>query len=450
MSAAAIAGHETSLPPTAPPPEKRESLRASFLRVSAGYAVYAFAQWATVAVLAKLGTAELVGQYAFAVALITPVLMLAQTNLRSLLATDVTGQHPFRDYRNLRFLTLTLGMIVIAVLAAQKTLFGPTPSTDRFWVIVLVGLIQAGEWVADIYYGRMQQSERTSRMAPSLIARGTLGILALAVTLRLTHSLVAALLCAFLFRTLVYFVYDSTIGMRGIAEVLPAKFAQPDRQEQARVQWSIFKQALPLGVVLMLGALVTNTPRYFLAAHNGERALGIFSAIFSLATAGNLVVTSLGQSAVPKLARLYTSGDVPGFQSLSFKIAGLGAGLGLLGIAGVLLMGRWAVSLLYRPEYAQQQDFLLAAVAAAGIGFAASLLGYSITAARRFKEQMPLQVGCLAGTALVAYFLVPRLGLVGAALSVGIGSLIQFLGEAWILRNVLVSMRHTLTAGVRA
>jgi O-antigen/teichoic acid export membrane protein len=419
---------------SASPARPKETVRRSFLLVSAGFSVYAAAQWAIVAVLAKLGSLELVGQYAFAVALTTPVLMLAQMNLRSVLATDVHGAHRFEDYRDLRFGLMGVSCLVVAVMAVQQP-----ASINRFLVILLVGVIQAGEWIADIFYGRMQQLEQTGRMAPSLVARGVFGAGALAIALWLGQSLVAALVWVLVARTAVYFAYDSTIGMRGMEE---ERFEPRTLRDRMASQRAILGQALPLGIVLMLGALVTNTPRYFIANELGERQLGLFSAIFSLAAAGNLVVTSLGQAATPRLARLNLEGDSNGFRSLSFKIAALGAALGLAGLAGAAVIGERVVALVYGREYADQKLLLLTAVGATGLGFIASLLGYAITAARRFNEQMPLQAAGLAGTAVAAFLLVPRLGLVGGAIAVGAGALVQVLAEAWILRDVLAVMRR--------
>src|SRR5579875_2135561 len=94
-----------------------KSVRGNFVWTSAGNAVYAASQWGMVSVLAKLGTPELVGQYALGVAVTTPILMLAQLNLRSVIATDVRREHQFRDYRDLRAASLLLALAAIAALS---------------------------------------------------------------------------------------------------------------------------------------------------------------------------------------------------------------------------------------------------------------------------------------------------------------------------------------------
>jgi len=60
---------------------------------------------------------------------------------------------------------------------------------------------------------------------------------------------------------------------------------------------------------------------------------------------------------------------------------------------------------------------LLIMIATTSVGAAASFLGYGVTAARCFRLQLFAMAAASAGTGVVAFFLVPRLGIVGAAWS---------------------------------
>src|SRR5690606_40180926 len=64
------------------------SLRVNFSWTLAGNIVYAGCQWAMLVVLARLGRAEMVGQFALGLAITGPVLMCTNLNLRSVPATD--------------------------------------------------------------------------------------------------------------------------------------------------------------------------------------------------------------------------------------------------------------------------------------------------------------------------------------------------------------------------
>ncbi len=412
------------------------AMRGNFAWMTVGYAVYAACQWAMVSVLAHLGSPEIVGQYALGVAVSTPILMLAQLNLRTVLATDVGGEHFFRDYRDLRVISLLAALIGVTAVGLLEH-----SAQDRM-AVVLVALGQSVEWIADIYIGLFQRHERMQRIAISLSLHGILSVAALALVITFTGQLMAALVGVLIVRLLALFFYDSTIATRGCLERHDSS-SQTLRQRAGK--WlRIARTAFPLGVVLMIGSFSSNIPRYFIAHALGSHSLGIFSAIASLTTAANLLVNALGQAATPRLAKLYQAGDRRGFGRVSAQMAGVGLVLGLCTVAGSMLAGRWVLGLLFGREYAAQSTILPALAGAASAGFIASLLGYVITAGRRFKEQMPLQVASVAGASLGCLILIPRFGLLGAALAVGLGFLVQIAGELWVLRSLLREPRTTM------
>jgi O-antigen/teichoic acid export membrane protein len=413
---------------------KKPSVGGNFAWMTVGNAVYAACQWGMVSVLAHLGSPEIVGQYALGVAVSTPLLMLAQLNLRTVIATDVTGEHHFLDYRDVRVAALFLALLGIAVLACFEHSL-----QDRL-AIILVALAQSVDLVADIYIGLFQQRERMQRIAITLSLHGVLSVIALGTIVKLTGSLAAGLAGVLVARLLALFLYDATVGTRGCIE-------SRDSQAQSfgprsRKQWQIVKTALPLGVVLMIGSFASNVPRYFIANLLGHHSLGIFAGLASLTTAANLFVTALGQAVTPRLAKFYQEGDRHGFGRMSAQVAGAGVLLGLCTVAGSALLGHWILGLLFGKEYAAQSPLLVALAAAAGLGFVASLLGYVITAGRRFSEQMPLQIASVGGTSAACFLFIPHFGLIGAAGAIGAGFAIQILGELWVLRSILLSPRE--------
>lgn len=409
-------------------------MRGNFAWMTVGYAVYAACQWAMVSVLARLASPEVVGQYALGIAVGTPILMLAQLNLRTVLVTDVSGEHDFLDYRDLRVISLGLAWIGIVALA-----FLERSATDRT-AIALVGLAQSIEWIADIYIGLFQRHERMQRIAISLSLHGILSVAALAIGVALTGQLVAGLIAVLIVRLMALFFYDATIGSRGYLERRGT--AVPNLKQRSGKWLRIVRTAFPLGVVLMIGSFSSNIPRYFIAHAMGAHALGIFSGVASLTTAANLLVNALGQAATPRLAKLYQAGDRVGFGRVSAQMAAVGLVLGLGTVAGSIVAGRWVLGLLFGAEYAAQSTVLLALSAAAGVGFVASLLGYVITAGRRFHQQMPIQVASIAGSSLACVFLIPRWGLLGAAMAIGLGFAVQIAGELWVLRSILQAPRE--------
>jgi O-antigen/teichoic acid export membrane protein len=406
------------------------AVRGNFVWMSAGGAVFSASQWAMVSVIAKLGSPEMVGAYALGVAVATPPLMLAQLNLRSVLATDVRQEHPFRQYQQLRALSLALTLIGVVLFACLSHVMRDAAT------IVLVCLILALQWMSDIYHGLLQAHERMDRVAISLTLAGVAGLAALVTTMALSGSLNLALAAVLASRLAAFLLYDSSLAVREYLET-----SRPDQTSRHTGQLRILTTALPLGVVMMIGSLTPNLPRYFISHHLGQRTLGLFSAVASLTAAANLLINALGQAASPRLAKLYSTGNTREFEGLTFRLIGAGVLFGVLGAAGAALVGPQVLTVLFRPEYAAHADVLITLSVVAAATYIASLLGYAVTACRCFQEQVPLQIAGVAVAALACALLVPAHGLQGAALACAAAPIVQ-IGGCWIvLRSALAKIR---------
>ena len=395
------------------------SLRSGFAWTLAGNALYAATQWATLSLLAKLGGRQMLGQYALAMALTAPVVMLTHLNLRAVLSTDVEGRHRFNDYLAVRF---GVSGLALAAMAALALTFGG--SGEMAAVIFITGLAQTSDTVSDAYYGAMQRRDEMGRIARSMMARGLLSAAAFGLALWLSANLVYAVAAMAAGRLLVLLVYD--------------------RQEAVAHQdasWAgargILRQALPLGAVLMLVSLNTNLPRYAIERSWGVTELGAFAAVASFVTAGSTIVNALGQAATPRLARHASSHEPAQFLRLVAKLTAMVFVLGLAGLACSVVLGKWVLSLAYRPEYADYSGLLVGVMSAALLGYVAAALGYAVTAARAFDAQVPMFCAVALGSGCASWLLVPKFGLAGAAMAMAVAAAAQIIGQSYILRRAL-------------
>jgi O-antigen/teichoic acid export membrane protein len=397
-------------------------LRANFASTLASNAVFAASQWALLVLIAKLGAGELLGAYAFALALVTPIAMFSHLNLRSMLATDVSRRHPFGDYLAVRLATTAIGLAAMAAvaLAAERGLEGGA-------VAMALGVALSADNVSDVYYGLLQRRERMDQVAWSVSARGILSAAALGAVLWITGSLAWSVAALAAVRIAVLLTYDIPVASAG----------ESMERTSVGAQAGILGAALPLGAVLMLIALTSNLPRYAIEQKLGTGALGAFAAVASLMSVGSTAVNALGQAATPRLARYFSERDLAGFARLAWQLAGMALILGVAGVATAATVGPWFLGRIYRPAYAAYAG-LLVWVMAAGIGsYTAGALGYVITSTRRFAPQAPLHAAVAVSAGIASWLLVPRLGLNGAALALGIASVVQIAGDLAILGRAL-------------
>ena len=394
-------------------------LRTSFIWIAAGNSFYAASQWAILSLIAKLGGATMLGIYALAVSIALPVSMLAHLNLRSVLATDVSGRHSFGDYLVVRLAVSGAAIVVLAVVAL---------AAPHVWAAtMLAGLALAIENISDLYYGALQRRDRLDRIARSLIARGALTVAALGPVLWLTGDLLVALLASVFVRVAVLLLYDRRTAASG----------EDLRRTDAYAQREIFRTALPLGLVLTLISLNANLPRYAVEQYFGAAELGAFAAAASFITVGTTAVNALGQSTISRLARHYTARDLTGFRRLALRMAVLPLVAGACGIAIAALFGREVLTLLYRREFAAYDRLLVAMMAAATCMYMGSTVGYIVTSLRAFAPQLPLFAVAAACCAAASWLLMPRIGLYGGAAALALSALVQIAGNLLILRRVM-------------
>jgi O-antigen/teichoic acid export membrane protein len=410
------------------PQVKSLSWRINLLWTSAGTIVYAASNWAVLCVIAKLGTPEMVGAYALGLAVTAPVLMLAQMNLRAVLATDARGEHCFADYWRLRVNGTLLGMAVIIGLAA----IGHGFSTAA--VIAAVGMSQAVEGISDIYYGLMQRHERMDRITVSMLWKGATSLAAMTGGLWATGSVTWGVIAMFAARLAVLVLYDAGPGSRDFAALEP-KMA-PAWRESLRRQAALLWLASPLAVVMLLNSLCSNMPRYFMDAYLGTRELGIFAAAASLVSLGNTLVNAVGQAVTPRLAKLLAWEGREKFTRFSLGLMGFGAALGICAVVCAAVLGPWTMRVMFKPEYAQHNELLIALMVAGGAGYVTSMLGYAVTAARSFQPQAPVFAAATIAALGACAWLVPARGLMGAAWAMGLASAVQLAGLIVIFARV--------------
>jgi O-antigen/teichoic acid export membrane protein len=429
------------------PPLKSLSLRQNFSWTFAGNIIYAASQWGMLVVLAKLGSPEMVGQFTLGLAVTAPVIMFGNLQLRQIQITDVKQQYVFGDYLGLRLICLGLSLLTIAII---------TIVAGYRWevclVILTIGLSKAIESISDVFHGLFQFHERMDRIAISLSIKGPLSLLMLAIGVYSTGTVLGGAIGLTATWALVLLCYDIPRGLAILKTAASAhsddaaETSTPRRQNlaywlQPRFDITVLRNlvtlSLPLGLVMMLISLNANVPRYFIEHYLGERELGIFSALSYLMIAGGIVVSALGQSASPRLAKYYAAGNSKEYKSLLVKTLLIGLLLGGVSSLVAAIAGKQILTILYRPEYAQQVYLFVLLMVAAGIGYVASFMGYGMTAAQYFRVQMPLFTITTGISAAICFWLVPTQGSIGAAIALIIGSIAQALLSLGVIFHAL-------------
>jgi len=399
------------------------ALRRNAFWMLVGNAAYAVCLWATIAVLAKLGSAEAVGQFNLGFAIAGPIVLLLNLNLRALKATDALEEFPFPTYLSLRVICAAAAVAVTAIIVVLSDY-----EKNTRHVILAVALAKAFESVSDIVHGLLQKHEEMVWIAVSRIARGGLATAVVAIVFVASGQVLA-----------------STWGLVGawLAVLLVLDLPVSRRFERLALSldldslWRLFRTALPLGVVMMLINVNTNVPIYFLSAQYGEATVGYYSAVNYIGIAASTVAGAIAQAAAPRLGRMYAEGRPGAARRLLLKLVPLGLAMGGFGAVVAHLVGPELLSLLYTPEYADVAPVLEILMLAYGLGFAAAFLGVALTAQRSLRIMIPINLLTLVINVGLCWLLVPRSGMSGAAWSVGAALAFKLCANYWAAFRIL-------------
>jgi O-antigen/teichoic acid export membrane protein len=396
----------------------------------AGNAAYAAGQFAPLMLFAKLVRPEFVGQYTLALAIVYPVFLLTNLQLRAVMTSGVRPRALFGHFLSLRLLMTLLAILI--TFAITRILSYPR---DLMAVILMVSVAYAIDAISDVYYAQLQLNDRLAENAKSLMARSLLSVLGLTCATYLSRSVLWGVAAIALARIIVLFGYDIRNGTHGLTEN-----SETLQENQAltlhfdtRVQRDLVWLSFPLGIVVLLSCSNSSIPSYFIKNALGERELGIFSAIGFMVSVGNMAVVSLGQSAFTRLARSYVAGDFSFFRSLLSRLLAIGAGIGICGMIVSKFAGREILTILFRREYAERADLLPWIMAAGGIVYMAQFLGFGLTAAGFYNSQVVLNILANVSLVIACYWLVASQGLLGVIYAMLAAGVVQLAASAVIL-----------------
>ncbi|MET7420469.1 lipopolysaccharide biosynthesis protein [Dactylosporangium sp. NPDC005555] len=389
-------------------PRRRPSFAGNVGWGVAGNAGYALCQWLVLVVVARLGTEAMVGDYALGLAVGAPLVLLANLSLRTVLVTDTFHEHPFRRYLRVRL----AGMAAATASVCVAVWVFDLPAA----VVVLVGLAKAFDGVGDIYLGLLQRHHDQRGIAIAQLANGALTIALTGVLLSATGSVAWAAAGSAMGSLIAWLGFCAPLASRVLdatAKTGPRKrhthrFSPPG---PGALVWT----ALPLGLASAITSLTANVPRYALQDRLGAAALGAFAAAGYLVLTGNVLVSAVAQTLLPRLVELRASGAKDRFAALVRQaLAGI-AVAGVLAVWAAELFGAKVLRTVYGESYAEDAGTLTVLTVATAVAATCFVLDAALSAVRRFTGQLAVNAAVCAAAVLAALVLVPRYGISGAA-----------------------------------
>ncbi len=408
---------------------KKLSLKTNMTWTLAGTIIYSFTQWLLLIVIAKLGTPEMVGQYALGLAVTAPIIMLTEMRLRLSLVTDAKGSFGFNHYLGTRILSVLLSLLLIL---AVVLIIGYEYQTSI--IIILIGIAKLPESLSDILLGKLHKYERMDYITISSILKGVVTVIVFSWILFTTNSLIMAIIGQIVVWTMTLVFYDCLIVKR-YGTIKPSFNMMKVKQ--------LVKLTFPLGIMGLLTTLNTNLPSYLVEYFLGKEELGYFVALLYILLAGSRVVNALRQPAAPILASLYEEGNIKGFNKLLYTLLGIGAIIGALGLLFTYIFGELLLTIIYTPSYAMYSGLFVAIMFSGLFSYPAAFLGNGVLATRHFKSQPYLAALWVLTSVIGCILFIPIYGVYGAAIAVILSSFVKLLSLYLVLLRIMKKERKS-------
>lgn len=370
-----------------------------------GNFVFAFSQWVILIFFARMTNQENLGQYALALAIVTPIFAVGNLQLRPLYILDVNSEQKY-TYTHFYYLRLICSFIALACCLVLGLFFNVS-----ILVLLLVGLLKFFESYSDIIYAYYNAHDQTQLISKSLFLKGTLSVLAVAVGLYLFDFYTALIL--FLMVYLVVWLCIDNLYIQKTQEI-----------KKMSLDLGMMKSAIPMGISLGIVTLQSNIPRLFLDQYASIEAVGIFTVLSYFIIVGSIFINSICQYLSPRLTHAWNHNRAYFKKLLSMALL-IAGGLGLIAIFLSYFMGEFVLNLVYGAEYVAYTDAFVLTMVAGFILYLATVLGYTLTAIGFIKQQVYLFSIVLIFSVLVSYLCIPEYGIIGGIYTLMVSYLVQ-------------------------
>jgi len=369
-------------------------------------------QWAILVVLVKFFATEEVGEYTYALAIASPIFMLTDMQLKSILVVEPPSE---KDNYN-TFLAIR-GITILLTVLGFNVYFWITGRVS--WIIIAVIGYKAVESMLDILYGYLQKKDSMIWMAQSDILKNLVSLfLCFCITLfirEIFSSLVSLVLVSFFFILFNYYFIrryftDSNLSRPSIETAI-----------------DVIKKSLPLGMSVFLVSYITNYPRIVVEQVCGVETLAYLGA-YSYLAIGIFQISAPFQTFLrQRLSTAYQNGRKDEFKrKISRTIIGfIGYGFGFVILFAVL--GNFIISILYKESYVAMSGVIKVMILYELIFTIAGFLATAVLSFNIYTKQVLISAVILLIVVVLSRPMISNYGLYGVAYVGCIAAFIQLL-----------------------
>jgi O-antigen/teichoic acid export membrane protein len=354
--------------------------------------------WALTIYISKTYGISVLGEYSYALAILSPLTVLGGLQLKSYLLTK-TDSDIKRQVKWLRF-SFSSGLLLLALL----TLLWLEP-----WIVSIflpLALLKWSELWSDLAHGFMQLESGLVQVNKAIFIRYSAAFLCLVFIWALDLDLKMGLGIIALMSCLVAFIDHFKSGLNQVPMIV-------------RDSRPTFNTTLSLSLSALLTALLLNIPRYLLKEYHSMEMVGTFSMLLYYYVIPSMVVNYACQGLLKQMNGLSHHRAFLPFTMMTIGI------LSLCYFVVLYLSGNQMTTALYgtSPEWDLQLTLLITGTFL--LGGLASIMHYALLGRNIYGIQLRTNIVSACTTLICGLLLIGKMAVVGAFISFILGLLIQ-------------------------
>ena len=377
-----------------------------------GSLIYALSQWFLLIIITQIGSPYYAGVYSLGLALSAPIIMFINLNFRDLQSTDLSVIYGFRTFKLARLMGIGLFSILfflIILIADYKY--------EIAIVLIIIALNKVVESYSDLYYGLFQFNERLDLVSISIIIRGVIGTIFFGIGYYFFQDLTIALIFMLFVWSMNLLIFDIKKGKQFIS-------VAPSKKPNISVM-NLIKIGLPLGNIGFIASLSVNVPRLAIESYLTIEDLGYFASVFYLVLIIGKFMTSLASAILPRMARLYQNGEKNSFLKILGAITIILTVFSIIIIVISIVLGSEILKVAYGSEYAAYGSLLVYIMVYGLFDNLGFVFEVALNAMKYYKYRLNIEIITTLIMILTSIYFIPEMGLMGAALSLIISSIIK-------------------------
>jgi len=354
-------------------------------------------------VVTQLSGVDQAGMFSFAFVAGSLLMIVANYGVRTYQVSDIGEVHSFTEYQVNRWVTCALMLLVGMAFCTMRGYDG-----SMFTMTTCVFVYKMVDGLADVYEGRLQQTDKLYLAGISQMIRSLAVLVVFTLVLLVTRNL------------------EVSSGAMAVAAILsfvlftfPLALLETPKSKGFHLKsvGSIFVQCFPLFTALFLYAFIDNMPKFMMEGTLGYDSQLYFNALYFPAQAILLTVGFMYKPLLVRMAEAWQDLGRRGRFDLFIVvvlliIAALTAiGIGMMGWIGIPIM-----SFLYGVDFGDFTHLAYMMLVAGGITGAIDFLYQVMTVMRRQKVVTKLYLITFVFALFIPWMLIRTSGLQGAVM----------------------------------